>query len=45
LIGCNYTNIHGAELKASHDDIGSMKVSRTLNSHCCVVINCSPLLF
>lgn len=25
LIGCNYTNIHGAELKASHDDIGSMK--------------------
>jgi hypothetical protein len=26
LIGCNYTNIHGAELKASHDDIGSMKV-------------------
>ena len=27
LIGCNYTNIHGAELKASHDDVGSMKVS------------------
>ena len=26
MIGCNYTNIHGAELKASHDDIGSMKV-------------------
>lgn len=25
LIGCNYTNIHGAELKASHDDIKSMK--------------------
>ena len=25
LIGCNYTNIHGGELKASHDDIGSMK--------------------
>lgn len=25
LIGCNYTNIHGAELKASHDDVGSMK--------------------
>lgn len=27
LIGCNYTNIPGAELKASHDDIRSMKVS------------------
>ena len=25
LIGCNYGNIHGAELKASHDDIRSMK--------------------
>jgi len=25
LIGCNYSNIHGAELKASHDDIRSMK--------------------
>ena len=25
LIGCIYTNIHGAELKASHDDIRSMK--------------------
>ena len=25
LIGCNYNNIHGAELKASHDDIRSMK--------------------
>ena len=27
LIGCNYGNISGAELKASHDDIRSMKVS------------------
>lgn len=27
LIGCNYRNIAGAELKASHDDIRSMKVS------------------
>lgn len=26
LIGCNYTSVHGAELKASHDDIRSMKV-------------------
>jgi hypothetical protein len=26
LIGCNYNNIHGAELKASHDDVRSMKV-------------------
>jgi hypothetical protein len=26
LIGCNYTNLPGAELKASHDDIRSMKV-------------------
>ena len=25
LIGCNYSNIHGAELKASHDDVRSMK--------------------
>lgn len=25
LIGCNYGNIHGAELKASHDDIRSVK--------------------
>jgi hypothetical protein len=25
LIGCNYNNIHGAELKASHDDVRSMK--------------------
>jgi len=27
LIGCGYKNIHGAELKASHDDVRSMKVS------------------
>lgn len=27
LVGCNYVNIEGAELKASHDDIRSMKVS------------------
>lgn len=26
LIGCNYANIHGAQLKASHDDVRSMKV-------------------
>lgn len=26
LIGCNYRNIQGADLKASHDDIRSMKV-------------------
>jgi len=25
LIGCNYSNIEGAELKASHDDVCSMK--------------------
>mmetsp|Transcript_26800 Transcript_26800/g.37790 ORF Transcript_26800/g.37790 Transcript_26800/m.37790 type:complete len:589 (-) Transcript_26800:208-1974(-) len=25
LVGCNYVNIEGAELKASHDDIRSMK--------------------
>lgn len=27
LIGCNYTDVAGAELKASHDDVRSMKVS------------------
>jgi hypothetical protein len=27
LIGCNYTGTAGAELKASHDDVRSMKVS------------------
>ena len=27
LIGCNYTGIAGAELKASHDDVRSVKVS------------------
>lgn len=32
LIGCNYTNIHGAELKASHDDIGSVKVRTYFSS-------------
>lgn len=26
LIGCNYKNIPGAELRASHDDVRSMKV-------------------
>jgi hypothetical protein len=26
LIGCNYNNVHGAELNACHDDIRSMKV-------------------
>jgi hypothetical protein len=29
LIGCNYRSIEGAELKASHDDIRSMKVSKS----------------
>ena len=28
LIGCNYTHVAGAELKASHDDVRSMKVCR-----------------
>jgi hypothetical protein len=27
LIGCNYTGMAGAELKASHDDVRSIKVS------------------
>jgi hypothetical protein len=27
LIGCNYKNVTDAELKASHDDVRSMKVS------------------
>jgi hypothetical protein len=30
LIGCNYRNIEGADLKASHDDVRSMKVRLTL---------------
>lgn len=29
LIGCNYYNIPEAELKASHDDVRSMKVSKS----------------
>jgi len=33
LIGCNYRNSNGAELKASHDDIRSTKVCR----FCCVL--------
>lgn len=35
LIGCNYSNIPGAELKASHDDVRSMKVCllRRLDRH------------
>ena len=36
LIGCNYHGTDGAELKASHDDVRSMKVSVTcthFNSH------------
>jgi hypothetical protein len=32
LIGCNYRNFPGAELKASHDDIRSMKVSGALHT-------------
>lgn len=27
LVGCNYKHINGAQLKASHDDVRSMKVS------------------
>jgi hypothetical protein len=27
LIGCNYNHLSGAQLKASHDDVRSMKVS------------------
>lgn len=27
LVGCNYNNLNGAQLKASHDDVRSMKVS------------------
>lgn len=27
LVGCNYGNVSGAQLKASHDDVRSMKVS------------------
>jgi hypothetical protein len=30
LVGCNYTHLHGAQLKASHDDVRSMKVSPTI---------------
>ena len=33
LIGCGYKNIQGAELKASHDDVRSMKVSATWKLH------------
>ena len=29
LIGCNYEHINGAQLKASHDDVRSMKVCTT----------------
>jgi hypothetical protein len=32
LIGCNYNNVHGAELKACHDDIRSMKVRACASS-------------
>lgn len=43
LIGCNYNNVHGAELKACHDDIRSMKVCACLSS----TFNCpiTPTLF
>jgi len=34
LVGCNYKHINGAQLKASHDDVRSMKVS--------IVISYSP---
>jgi hypothetical protein len=34
LIGCNYRSIEGAELKASHDDIRSMKVCVLLLPRC-----------
>ena len=36
LIGCNYKNIPGAELKASHDDVRSMKVRIFL--FCCIAV-------
>jgi len=28
LVGCNYSHLNGAQLKASHDDVRSMKVSQ-----------------
>jgi hypothetical protein len=34
LIGCNYNNVHGAELKACHDDIRSMKVRANSKLSC-----------
>lgn len=34
LIGCNYKNMEGAELKASHDDVRSMKVRMTKVQEC-----------
>lgn len=33
LIGCNYRSLPGAELKASHDDVRSMKVSCCCHFH------------
>ena len=35
FVGCNYSNLPGAELKASHDDIRSMKVRRNSAFLCC----------
>ena len=40
LIGCNYHGVHGAELKASHDDIRSMKVSWSQCFACVCVCVC-----
>jgi hypothetical protein len=30
LVGCNYSHINGSQLKASHDDVRSMKVSSVM---------------
>lgn len=38
LIGCNYNNVHGAELKASHDDVRSMKVRYWLCRICMLAL-------
>jgi hypothetical protein len=40
LIGCNYSATEGAELKASHDDVRSMKVRKCLKVIFTVAIIC-----
>jgi len=42
LIGCNYTHVAGAELKASHDDVRSMKVSSFVSI--CLVFSAHAVL-